>query len=232
MTPLGDRVKVHGAMRTLGLIARRDGVPFAITSQDCAVFEAYREAGMELSADRLVRALPLDELPRAPRHEAYSIGALANIDRLIDVTVRRFHPSFGRIQGRVTSLRGAVRMNSAGKCLIAHGLVEVTFDQQDSDSGTATPVLESGDSGALVTSWDGRVVGVLVGGSNHIGYVAPLAEFLRKNELVHQIIEPNAGLPWEYLGRHTFQKQAGIASFGAELAREESMGLDDIPEAA
>jgi hypothetical protein len=231
---LGDRAHFGGRVQTVGLAAvDPSGAAFALTAVDVGAALRAGRLPPEVTAADLITDIALPALPNPPLDDRMTVGPLCDPEKILNVTVHRFHPDFGRVQGLVSAFRGVVRMRAAGAGdVLVTELIEVTFDEADEADGRPTPPIEAQDAGSLVTTWDGQVIGLLVGGGGHLGFIAPVAGALRTNGLTHQQVEPSLGAPWADLGRRLVEAEAGIASFGAELAREPSLGLSDVPEAA
>lgn len=227
---LGHRVQ------TLGMIASREESHFAVVAANLAALAQDERAAFGIPAHELITVVRLADEVAGPANPECAIGDLADIDRSIEETVWRFHPKFGRVQGLITAIRGAVRMRISNQTMVVRGLVEVTFDATTPDEApgetpnNVTPLLEPEDAGSLVTTWCGDVIGILVAGSGRIGFVAPVAPFLAQNALQYRRIEPNGDIDYLDIGRHAIEGHSAIVSQAAELAREERFGFDKMPE--
>ena len=233
---IGARMKLGHRVQTLGMLASRASTQFAVVVSDLSILAGEERSKFGIDAYELITAIKIEGDVLGPIHNECAIADLADVDRLIAETVWRFHPTFGRVQGLITAIRGAVRMRVANQTMVVRGLVEVAFDAStpEENSGptskTATPVLEAEDAGCLVTTWSGEVIGILVAGAGRTGFVAPVAAFLRHNALEHRRVEPDGDIPFPDIGRHAIESHAGFVSQAAELAREERFGFDRMPE--
>jgi hypothetical protein len=248
---LGDRKKFAHRERTVGIIAKSAEGVFGITTIDLSTATELFSKGTEISSDELLIRVSDLESVQKPRHERYTIAEeLSEIELLLGVTVQRFAPKHGIVYGRVSALRGLAEITLAGQKILVTDLVEVTFDENRRESGQNSaepsvgkqnPKLEGADSGSLITTWDGRVIGLLIAGVGHIAFVVPLHAFLTKNNLAHETVLPDSGHAvvefeneedWLAFQRHAARSRAGVDSMGAELSREFSLGLPALGEEA
>jgi hypothetical protein len=222
----GARLVLNGRPRTVGVMADdADGHMFALTARglDARTAAVLAEAGSAKADDLLcaerangeIRLEPLSGLPLRPPAQA---------DRLLRESIYRHHPDFGQIQGVVAALRGAVEIRLGGRSFIAHDLIEVAFDERNSDAKD-TPPLAPEEGGALVCTWTGQVIGLLVAGRGHTAYVAPVGALL--DELGLTLRLPGPGVVGSGLHETLAELQAGSTALAGDLAREPSLDLDE-----
>ncbi|HYE28620.1 MAG TPA: hypothetical protein VEA61_10350 [Allosphingosinicella sp.] len=227
---IGSRTQLGGRIRTVGLVARRRGPRsaerYAVTTADLEPLLRDEGCRAGIHSSRLIAALPVEAPIGPPADGLCTIGPLAGVEDLVNEVIRRFHPERGRIQGTVTALRGAAQLRVGDSSLLVRELVEIRFLERESGAEADSPVLESADSGALVTTWNGHVVGLLVAGSGHTGFVAPLRPFLEANRLIHCTVMRTTGTPFARVGLHALETEAGIASQVVEIERDGTFGLD------
>jgi hypothetical protein len=125
-----------------------------------------------------------------------------------------------------------VRFAASGTEVTVRDVVEVEFSASVEGDATAPPLLEPEDTGALITTWEGLVVGLLIGGSGRNGFVAPVGPFLAAMGLVHRPVQRDAGISLPGLGHLAVAQEAAIASQRVELQHEGSFGLEQYLEAA
>jgi hypothetical protein len=103
------------------------------------------------------------------------------------------------------------------------GLVEVTFDSTEPLSGQALPPLSASDRGRLVSTWDHRPIGLLIGGAGHVGCVVPIQAFLAEKSLKLLLFESISDDQTADLGavaRAPGLIDDGLAALNGELSRE------------
>ncbi|HEX8626071.1 MAG TPA: hypothetical protein VF782_13480 [Allosphingosinicella sp.] len=218
---LGGRFLLEGRLQTLGLEASRKAKRFAITAAaPRRLTEAFGQDEV-VPSHRLLAAVAIEQRLQTPRKGMAAIKEFCPPEDMFLHNVFRFHPDHMLI-GVVTAIRGSVRFRLGDRRLIVRDLIELRFDEKACWRGASfdAPPLAPEDAGALVTTDEGQIVGLLVGGAGYLGYAAPVEPFLRENGLVHRRVgNPDA-------------TDAALASLEAELAREPSFGLEQYLEAA
>ena len=236
---VGDRAYLGHRVQTLGLVAQSaDGRCFGITVADPRswISDASRDGG--ISSNRLLNRVVLEEGARDPQIKGYDIAGLCPLDQVLGESVHRVCPGFGRVQGVVSAVLGAALIDTKGARTLVRDLVEVRFDlgerspgARSNTPGRKTPVLEPDDAGSIVCTPRGDVIGLLVAGSGHLGFVAPVAEYLAAHGLTHRRFDA-ANLPCEEIGRTALENLDDLAAQAAEIGREEEFGFDAMPRAA
>jgi len=138
-------------------------------------------------------------------------------------SVHRPNDEFGLVRGQVSALRGLVLLEVDGLTVGMKGLVEVTFDSTEPLSGQALPPLSASDRGRLVSTWDHRPIGLLVGGVGHVGCVLPIQDFLVENSLnllVYKEIRDGLTADLGSMARAPGLIDDGLAALTGELSRE------------
>jgi hypothetical protein len=181
-------------------------------------------------------------LPLAPAHligGRPAPGGCADPDRLLGQIVYRFCED-GLAPGVVTALHGALRLrhHDSQDAFVCTDLIEVTFDPTRVSGPEAdrtrreVPPLRGTDAGALVVTADEtneRAVGITVAGGGHRAFLAPLRPFLAVHHLTLAASPAYAQrLPSEEAAMLTL----ACTSMADDLAREESVDLGAMPEAA
>jgi hypothetical protein len=232
---IGVRETIGGRTRTLGLVATNFRRDWAILPTDLSGLLNHPEAHYGIPALELLTAFPLDHSPRPSAESNYVCEPPGDRQDILGETVLRLHAGFGRVPGVVVALRGAVRLKRDDRYLIARDLIEVEFELKlpplwvGKEQAKDTPTLETGDSGAVVTTQDGCVIGVLIAGGGYTGYVVPVKAFLEKEKLTVKQIETATDAKMKLVGGLTTGETAGLlAALAAEVEREKR----DILEAA
>lgn len=232
---IGVRQTIGDRTRTLGLVATQFGRDLAILPADLSHLLNHPEAQCGIPALELLTALPLNHAPKWPVDSNYVCEPPGDRKDILGETVLRLHAGYGRVPGIVVALRGAVRIKRENRYLIARDLIEVEFERElpplwvGEEQAAETPKLEKGDSGAVVTTQDGCVIGVLIAGGGYTGYVVPVKAFLEKEKLTVKQIETAEDAKMKSVGGLTAAETAGLlAALAAEVEREQR----DILEAA
>jgi hypothetical protein len=134
--------------------------------------------------------------------------------------------------GRVTALRGAVRLKFGGAegVVIATNLIEIALDAITFDK-LQQPELSRRDAGALVTTSNFLAAGLLIAGSGYRGIVVPLAPYFAAHGLsfdfshVQGLAPSGASTP-----RTDLQLPRGRYSLLDDLARESRLDLGSLPD--
>lgn len=159
-------------------------------------------------------------------------------DRVLGLSVKRITKDGRELPGRVTALRGVVELIDVDRQRRAcTGLIEVEFDQflppplegKAAHGRAPTPTLQSDDAGALVISWDGSAIGIIVGGSKRRAFVAPLKPFIDYHKLTIGI-KRNTNRVAQERDRGNELLQRGTQTYLEELARETPLQLHEWPE--
>jgi hypothetical protein len=228
---VGDRIELEGRIRTVGLIAKANGKDFAVTAGDLGALGDHPLRDVGIPSAELLRALALPRKAGLPNDPRFTIGGIAAPEDCLKETVSWFHPKAGRVQGIVVGLHGFVRFRTGDEFVLVRDLVELQFTSSEA-KGEQPPALSSEDAGGLVTTWDGRPIGLIVAVRTVSTFVAPLSGFLANRGLVHRTVERDAGIKMHDLGRQLVEQEAGLASQRVELMHEGSLGLEAFLEAA
>jgi hypothetical protein len=227
---IGARIGTGGRLRTIGLAASAEGREYAVTTSNLLPLLDDERCVSGIPAAELLTAIPLRSPAGPPEDERFTIAELARPGDLLDEVVRWFHPEAGRVQGLVTALHGAVRLEVGERFLVARELIEVEFSSSGGEA--ELPLLGPSDSGALVTTWEGAVAGLVVAAAGARAFIVPARPFLDAHGLVHRRVSRDAGICLPGIGAQAVEKEAGIASQRVELEHEGSFGLESFLEAA
>lgn len=224
---IGARETIGDRTWTIGLVATRDGRDFAVLPRDLSSLLDHPGAHHGIPAHELLTSRPLRHPPGPPADPNYLCEAPCDRQNILGEIVLRLQAGYGRVPGTVVALRGAVRLNRNNKYLIARDLIEVEFERKlppqwvGEERTGETPALEAGDAGAIVTTQDGYVIGVLIAGGGHTGYVIPVKAFLEKENLKVKQIENAEDFKMKSIGALTTAETAGLlAALAAEVERE------------
>lgn len=154
----------------------------------------------------------------------YRLTACQPLDSL-GRSVQRHDEALGIISGQVVAVRGLVLIEAADRVFAVRNMIEVCFDRYDGINKRDFAPLGSGDRGRLVTTAQREPVGLLVAGREHVGFVAPVAEFLGVHRLhLGMFVEPDAdfGAAFREFARVPLALEDGLAAMSGELSREPS----------
>jgi len=168
---IGAKETIGDRIRTIGLVATRHGRDFAVLPKDLSQLLDDPDAQYGIPAHELLTTRLLRNPPRAPANPNYLCEAPGDRQNILGEVVLRLQAGYGRVPGVVVALRGAVRLKRDNRYLIARDLIEIEFERElppqwvGEEETRATPALEIGDSGTIVTTQDGYVIGVLIVGA-------------------------------------------------------------------
>ena len=229
----------------VGAVARNSlGHVLALAaSEDLRPGAAYR--GSALPSTHLIRPTPASAEALA-QCDAVRMRSCVDAGRILGESAYRI-ANDGRFSGIVTRLCGAVRLHSRDRCQesVFTQLIEVRFDQrmideakfeqsvvEPGDRGRSyRPVrpLTQNDAGALVVTSDDEAIGLLVAGSDYTAYVAPLEPFLKVKGLSLGLASEADSTADRERDSRIYQ---GHSAYIDDLAREESLGLEELMEVA
>lgn len=139
---------------------------------------------------------------------------------LLDAGVYRISGDGARAPGRVTALHGSVSAGPNGP--IVTGTLEVSFLPilTRSERAEPMPTVSKAELGSLVMTYDGSAVGLIVAGTGHTAVIAPIDEFLKKNQ--YELAESAFSDAWD----------VGLDSIYNDLNGVRPLRLGEMPEAA
>jgi hypothetical protein len=217
---------VEGARGMVGLVAQTpDGKLLGLVAAHLlpsAQILAVR-SGLVENHD-LITTLPVPEHQRSPS----PVGSCADPNGLLGEGVYRLYEDGKEAPGKVTALRGCVRVTDQriGASFLCADLVEVSFDRSRAEVDAVDkrrremPPLTSEDAGGLVITARAEAVGLIVAGGGYIAYVAPLRRAMEARGL---ILQAQAGILTPFGLTRAFN------SYVDDLAREDSLDLGNMP---
>jgi hypothetical protein len=198
------------------LCSDRDGTWFALTCTDLHALPDTGERAV-LSAGELVEPVPIAD---APEPADPDVVELADLSRCWDDAVYRTALDGRRIHGKLAGVHGLVRIKTQNCIVYARGLLEIRFDGEPG-SGDPEPSLGPQDLGALISLASGGPCGVLVAGSDSVGYAVPLRQALMQRELAMHS-PPMAGN----------ETELGVEAWAFDVTRGTELDLGEAPELA
>ena len=241
MTPVSARVPLlnvikPGARGVIGALARSGDQVFAITARHLLGSLDAAAGGEKTVRDGrdLIGRVQLEPDHRLSGKVAYP-WLRVDTDRLLGEGVYRLRADGLESPGQITALHGAVRLRdpAGGPGAVYADIVEVTFDefravQPDIEAPRdRMPALSGDDAGTLVVTPEHAAVGIIIGGSGYRALLVPIWPYLTAHGLTLGAAKPD--------DQGAFDERSLALDWASEidgLAREESLGLGDISEAA